>query len=209
MLQGHTTAIVPCGNPTPKKLPTGGGEWPTFRTARAQRAHSARYAPLGGGGGSGSEGPIDGNGRGSCGSSRLTGNIWRLSRRDGRLACGTERLVCGQERLVVADKSWLGLCQRGWLVVERRWDPAKAERAARNKKDFFAIDCSCKCFVLFGRQVTWYTHVEEILEAQLEPLLFRQCLKRPYQTFYLPNLVTISLTINSPNALAAVCLFHR
>ena len=29
--------IVPCGNPTPKKLPTGGGEWPTFRTARAQR----------------------------------------------------------------------------------------------------------------------------------------------------------------------------
>ena len=37
MLQGHTTAIVPCGNPTPKKLPTGGGEWPTFRTARAQR----------------------------------------------------------------------------------------------------------------------------------------------------------------------------
>ena len=45
MLQGHTTAIVPCGNPTPKKLPTGGGEWPTFRTARAQRAHSARYAP--------------------------------------------------------------------------------------------------------------------------------------------------------------------
>ena len=37
MLQGHTRAIVPCGNPTPKKLPTGGGEWPTFRTARAQR----------------------------------------------------------------------------------------------------------------------------------------------------------------------------
>ena len=37
MLQGHTTAIVPCGNPTPKELPTGGGEWPTFRTARAQR----------------------------------------------------------------------------------------------------------------------------------------------------------------------------
>ena len=37
MLQGHTTAIVPCGNPTPKKLPTGGGEWPTFCTARAQR----------------------------------------------------------------------------------------------------------------------------------------------------------------------------
>ena len=26
-------------------LPTGGGEWPTFRTARAQRVHSARYAP--------------------------------------------------------------------------------------------------------------------------------------------------------------------
>ena len=46
MLQGYTMAIVPCGNPTPKKLPTGGGEWPTFRTARAQRAHSARYAPL-------------------------------------------------------------------------------------------------------------------------------------------------------------------
>ena len=37
MLQGHTMAIVPCGNPTPKKLPPGGGEWPTFRTARAQR----------------------------------------------------------------------------------------------------------------------------------------------------------------------------
>ena len=37
MLQGHTTAIVPCGNPTPKKLPTGGGEWPTFPTAHAQR----------------------------------------------------------------------------------------------------------------------------------------------------------------------------
>ena len=46
MLQGYTMAIVPCGNPTPKKLPTGGGEWPTFRTARAQRAHSARYAPI-------------------------------------------------------------------------------------------------------------------------------------------------------------------
>ena len=45
MLQGYTMAIVPCGNPTPKKLPTGGGEWPTFRTARAQRAHSTRYAP--------------------------------------------------------------------------------------------------------------------------------------------------------------------
>ena len=45
MLHGYTMAIVPCGNPTPKKLPTGGGEWPTFRTARAQRAHSARYAP--------------------------------------------------------------------------------------------------------------------------------------------------------------------
>ena len=40
MLQGHTMAIVPCGNPTPKKLPTGGGEWPTFRTARAQ--HTVR-----------------------------------------------------------------------------------------------------------------------------------------------------------------------
>ena len=40
MLQGRTMAIVPCGNPTPKKLPTGGGEWPTFR------AHSARYAPV-------------------------------------------------------------------------------------------------------------------------------------------------------------------
>ena len=37
MLQGYTMAIVPCGNPTPKKLHTGGGEWPTFRTARAQR----------------------------------------------------------------------------------------------------------------------------------------------------------------------------
>ena len=37
MLQGYTMAIVPCGNPTPKKLPTGGGEWPTFHTARAQR----------------------------------------------------------------------------------------------------------------------------------------------------------------------------
>ena len=45
MLQGYTMAIVPCGNLTPKKLPTGGGEWPAFRTARAQRAHSARYAP--------------------------------------------------------------------------------------------------------------------------------------------------------------------
>ena len=47
MLQGYTMAIVPCGNPTPKKLPTGGGEWPTFRTARAQRAHST-VRPLGG-----------------------------------------------------------------------------------------------------------------------------------------------------------------
>ena len=47
MLQGYTMAIVPYGNPTPKKLPTGGGEWPTFRTARAQRVHSARYAPYG------------------------------------------------------------------------------------------------------------------------------------------------------------------
>ena len=37
MLQGYTMAIVPCVNPKPKKLPTGGGEWPTFRTARAQR----------------------------------------------------------------------------------------------------------------------------------------------------------------------------
>ena len=37
MLQGYTMAIAPCGNPTPKKLPTSGGEWPTFRTARAQR----------------------------------------------------------------------------------------------------------------------------------------------------------------------------
>ena len=37
MLQGYTMAIVPSGDPTPKKLPTGGGEWPTFRTARAQR----------------------------------------------------------------------------------------------------------------------------------------------------------------------------
>ena len=37
MLQGYTMAIVPCGNPTPKKLPTGGGEWPTFCKARAQR----------------------------------------------------------------------------------------------------------------------------------------------------------------------------
>ena len=44
MLQGYTMAIVLCGNPTPKKLPTGGGEWPTFRTARAQRVHSARTA---------------------------------------------------------------------------------------------------------------------------------------------------------------------
>ena len=37
MLQGYTMAIVPCGNPTPKKLPTSGGERPTSRTARAQR----------------------------------------------------------------------------------------------------------------------------------------------------------------------------
>ena len=36
MLQGYTMAIVPCGNPTPKKLHTRGGEWP-IRTARAQR----------------------------------------------------------------------------------------------------------------------------------------------------------------------------
>ena len=44
MLQGYTMAIVPCGNPTPKKQHTGGGEWPTFRTARAQRVHNARTA---------------------------------------------------------------------------------------------------------------------------------------------------------------------
>ena len=44
MLQGYTMAIVPCGNPTPKKLPTRGREWPTFRTARARRVHSARTA---------------------------------------------------------------------------------------------------------------------------------------------------------------------
>ena len=30
---GDAMAMVPCGNPTPKKLPTGGGEWPTFHTA--------------------------------------------------------------------------------------------------------------------------------------------------------------------------------
>ena len=54
MLQGHTTAIVPFGNPTPKKLPTGGGEWPTFRTARAQRTVRPQCLlpwPAGGGGG--------------------------------------------------------------------------------------------------------------------------------------------------------------
>ena len=34
MPQGHTMAILPCGNLTPEKLPTGGGEWPTFCTAR-------------------------------------------------------------------------------------------------------------------------------------------------------------------------------
>ena len=45
MLQGHTMAIVPCGNPTPKKLPTGGGEWPTFRTVRAQRTVRPLYKP--------------------------------------------------------------------------------------------------------------------------------------------------------------------
>ena len=43
MLQGYTMAIVPCSNPTPKKLPTGGGEWPTFRTARAQRTVRPLY----------------------------------------------------------------------------------------------------------------------------------------------------------------------
>ena len=41
MLQGYTMAIVPCGNPTPKKLPTGGGEWPTFRTAHGTPPNSA------------------------------------------------------------------------------------------------------------------------------------------------------------------------
>ena len=35
MLQGYTMATVPCGNPTPKKLPTGGGEWPTSKAAAA------------------------------------------------------------------------------------------------------------------------------------------------------------------------------
>ena len=45
MLQGHTTAIVPCGNPTPKKLPTGAGEWPTFRTARTARAQRTVRPP--------------------------------------------------------------------------------------------------------------------------------------------------------------------
>ena len=37
MLQRYTMAKIPCSNPTPKKPPTGGGEWPIFRTARAQR----------------------------------------------------------------------------------------------------------------------------------------------------------------------------
>ena len=47
MLQGHTMAIVPCGNPTPKKLPIGGGEWPTFCTACAQRTvRPLRGVPL-------------------------------------------------------------------------------------------------------------------------------------------------------------------
>ena len=45
MLQRHTMALVPCGNPTPKKLPTGGGEWPTFRTARAQRTVRPHWIP--------------------------------------------------------------------------------------------------------------------------------------------------------------------
>ena len=44
MLQGYTMAIVPCGNRTPKKLPTGGGEWPTFHTARARRTVRPREA---------------------------------------------------------------------------------------------------------------------------------------------------------------------
>ena len=46
MLQGYTMAIVPCGNPTPKKLPTGGGEWPTFRTAHAQRTVRPHRDPI-------------------------------------------------------------------------------------------------------------------------------------------------------------------
>ena len=45
MLHGYTMAKVPCGNPTPKKLPTGGGEWPTFRTARAQRTVRPQRVP--------------------------------------------------------------------------------------------------------------------------------------------------------------------
>ena len=43
MLQGHTMALVPCGNPTPKKLPTGGGEWPTFRTAHGTPPLGGRF----------------------------------------------------------------------------------------------------------------------------------------------------------------------
>ena len=50
MLQGYTMAIVPCGNPTPKKTAYWWWRMAYFshsaRTARAQRAHSARYAPL-------------------------------------------------------------------------------------------------------------------------------------------------------------------
>ena len=46
MLQGYTMAMVPCGNLTPKKLPTGGGEWPAFRTARAQRTVRPLLPPL-------------------------------------------------------------------------------------------------------------------------------------------------------------------
>ena len=47
MLQGYTMAIVPYGNPTPKKLPTGGGEWPTFRTAHGTppQLEYLRHAP--------------------------------------------------------------------------------------------------------------------------------------------------------------------
>ena len=45
MLQGYTMVIVPCGNPTPKKLPTGSGEWPTFRTASTQHTVRALKAP--------------------------------------------------------------------------------------------------------------------------------------------------------------------
>ena len=42
MLQVYTMATVPCGNPTPKKLPTGVENGLLF----AQCAHSARYASL-------------------------------------------------------------------------------------------------------------------------------------------------------------------